>query len=185
MFQQVNSVAAQKRYERSHEVFENLIRENGPALYQYIYSLVRHKELAEDLYQEVTLAAFLAFSTFEERAKFKNWIFKIAVNKCRDYWRKEKTSRDFWTEKVFDYSREIQHPVTPEEKVAEMDFKEEIVETIQGLPEIYRDPLLLFYYDNRTLLEIGDETRVPISTVKTRMRRGRERLRPLLKTASK
>jgi DNA-directed RNA polymerase specialized sigma24 family protein len=42
---------------------------------------------------------------------------------------------------------------------------------------MYRDPLLLFYYHNRTLMEISAAVNAPMSTVKTRMKRGKERLK--------
>ncbi|MBP2241907.1 RNA polymerase sigma-70 factor (ECF subfamily) [Cytobacillus eiseniae] len=158
--------------------FEACILEHGRSLFNYIYSLVRHKELAEDLYQEVLISAYLALPSFEERAKVKNWLFKIAVNKCRDYWRKEKSATRFWEEKVYLYVDDKNPMQQPEESVLHKCSQEEMVDTLQELPEMYRDPLLLFYYHHKTLVEISDKTNLPLSTVKTRMKRAKDRLRP-------
>ncbi|MFE8697290.1 RNA polymerase sigma factor [Cytobacillus sp. FJAT-53684] len=160
------------------QYFEQCILEHGRSLFNYIYSLVRHKQLAEDLYQEVLISAYLALPSFEEKAKVKNWLFKIAVNKCRDYWRKEKSANRFWEEKVYLYVEDKNMIEEPEESVLHKCSDDEMVNTLQKLPEMYRDPLLLFYYHNQTLMEISHLTSIPVSTVKTRMRRAKERLRP-------
>ncbi|TYS51026.1 RNA polymerase sigma factor [Bacillus infantis] len=157
--------------------FDQLIKENGLSIYKYIYSLIRHKEQAEDLYQEVLISAFLAFPAFKEEAKFRSWLYRIAINKCRDFWRKEKKEKRFWEEEAYKYSMEAEKSPEPEEEFLHKSHREEMVETISSLPDMYRDPLLLFYYHNRTLMEISDEVGAPMSTVKTRMKRGKERLK--------
>lgn len=158
--------------------FEEYIKEYGNSLFNYIHSRVRHKELAEDIYQEVLISAYLALPYFEEKAKVKNWLFKIALNKCRDYWRKEKSASRFWEEKVYTYVEESNPIPQPDECLLNKCANEEMVDTLKELPKIYREPLILFYYHNRTLLEISNKTKIPLSTVKTRMRRGKDRLRP-------
>ncbi|MBA4536716.1 RNA polymerase sigma factor [Bacillus aquiflavi] len=158
--------------------FEEHIKELGTALFKYIYSLVKHKQLAEDLQQDVLLSAYLAFHSFEERASFKSWIFKIATNRCRDYWRKEKGNQRFWQEGVFDYVSTIEMTIEPEEYILEKYKKEEVLHKIHELPGKYREPLLLFYFHQCTITEISQEFEIPMSTVKTRMRRAKKRLQP-------
>lgn len=170
-----------KNKQSMEQYFETCIREHGKSLFNYIYSLVRHKELAEDLYQEVLISAYLALPSFEERAKVKNWLFKIAVNKCRDYWRKEKSANRFWEEAVYLYAEDSNVIEQPEELILNKCSQEEMIDTLQDLPKMYREPLLLFYYHNQTLMEISNLTSLPISTVKTRMRRAKDRLRPKVK----
>ncbi|MEQ2529633.1 RNA polymerase sigma factor [Robertmurraya yapensis] len=158
------------------ELFENWIRENGHILLKFIYKQVRNKELSEDLYQEVLISAYLAFPTFEERSQLKSWIFKIAINKCRDYWRKEQTVRKFWEEKVYHYDVDSAIPL-PEESVINKCTKEEMIDTINELPAMYREPMLMYYFYDQSLIEISSSKNVPISTVKTRMRRARFQLK--------
>ncbi|MGD6900306.1 RNA polymerase sigma factor [Bacillus infantis] len=166
-----------KENKDGHSRFDQLIKENGLFIYKYIYSLIRHKEQAEDLYQEVLISAFLAFPAFKEESKFRSWLFRIAINKCRDFWRKEKKEKRFWEEEAYKFAMEAEKSLEPEEEFLHKSSREEIVETISSLPDMYRDPLLLFYYHNRTLMEISDEVGAPMSTVKTRMKRGKERLK--------
>lgn len=163
------------------EKFEEFIREKGTFLYKYIFSLVKHKETAEDLYQETLLTAYSSCSSVHEPKKLKSWFFKIATNKCRDYWRKQKTQNHFWEEGVYQYMKGVKDPQIPEEKLVTKCERNEMIGSIQQLPDGYREPLLLFYYENRTLIEISKDTEMPLSTVKTRMRRGREKLLPKMK----
>lgn len=158
------------------EFYEKWIVKNGQSLLKYIYSMVRHRELAEDLYQEVLISAYVALHTIEDQEKFKSWIYKIAMNKCRDYWRKEQSSKRFWEEKVYLY--EEQKSPIPEDIILEKCSKEVMVGKINDLPEIYREPLLLFYFKEKSLIEISSTKQVPLSTVKTRMRRAKDQLKP-------
>lgn len=159
--------------------FETHIIEVGTALYQYIFSLVKHKELAEDLYQDVLVCAYIGFSSFKKKASFKSWIFTIAKNRCYDHWRKQQTEQRFWEEGVYEYSRHHLAAINaPESYVIAKNTMEEVVGEIYQLPKKYSEPLLLFYYQERSLGEISEQTAIPVSTVKTRLRRARIRLRP-------
>ncbi|MDQ1147442.1 RNA polymerase sigma factor (sigma-70 family) [Bacillus sp. SORGH_AS 510] len=158
--------------------FEELVNEYGKAIFKYIFSLVKHKELAEDLYQEVLLSAYLAYSSIKEQGKYKSWLYTIAINKCRDYWRKENKSKQFWKEEVYSYSVSFESPFIPEEEVLHNFSAQQMAEKVNLLPEIYRNPIYLYYYHDMSLVEIAQTNNLPMSTVKTRMKRAKERLRP-------
>ncbi|MEH7075583.1 RNA polymerase sigma factor [Neobacillus drentensis] len=162
--------------------FEEVVLKYGRAIYNYIFSLVKHKELAEDIYQEVLLAAYLAYPSIKEQTKFRGWFFTIAINKCRDYWRKENKSKQFWKEGVYSYSASIEPTVIPEEEVLHKFSAEQMAEKVNLLPEIYRYPIYLYYYQDFSLVEIAKKSNLPMSTVKTRMKRAKERLRPKMQS---
>lgn len=167
-----------QRMENLELVFEEIVKEYGKSIYVYIYSLVKHKELAEDLYQEVLISAYSSFPSFEDERKVKSWLYKIAINKCRDFWRKEKKSKKFWSETVYTYVQDTSISLPPDEELMHQCEKEEMMDTLDQLPSMYREPLYLFYYHNQTLVEISNVTKTPLSTVKTRMKRGKEQLKP-------
>ena len=162
--------------------FEEVVMEHGRSIYKYILSLVKHKELAEDIYQEVLLSAYLAYPSIKEQSKYKGWFFTIAINKCRDYWRKENKSKQFWKEGVYSYSASLEPSVIPEEEVLHKFSAEQMAEKVNLLPEIYRYPIYLYYYQNFSLSEIAKKSNLPMSTVKTRMKRAKERLRPKMQS---
>lgn len=163
-------------------LFESIVMEHGKAIFNYIYSLVKHKQLAEDLYQEALLSAYLAYPSVKDTTKIKNWLFTIAGNKCRDYWRKENKTKQFWKEEVYTYSSTVEAPPLPEEEVLHKDSAEQMAEKVRDLPEIYQYPIYLYYYQDFTLIEISKKSNLPISTVKTRIKRAKERLRPKLQS---
>ncbi|MEH7417877.1 RNA polymerase sigma factor [Neobacillus drentensis] len=162
--------------------FEELVDKHGQAAFKYILSLTKHKELAEDLFQEVLLSAYLAYPSIKEQSKYKSWLLMIAMNKCRDFWRKEKKSKHFWREEVYAYSVLFEPHSITEEEVLDKYSREQIAEKVRTLPDIYRDPIFLYYYQNLSLLEIAEKSNLPMSTVKTRMRRAKERLRPKMQS---
>lgn len=168
--------------DRMIDSFEVMVKEHGKAIFNYIFSLVRKKELAEDLYQEVLLSAYLAFHTIKEHARLKGWLYTIARNKCRDYWRKENKSKQFWKEEVYAYSATVENPPLPEEEFLHKDSVRKMAESVKTLPEIYQSAIFLYYFKDLTLLEISKRSNIPISTVKTRMKRGKEHLRPKLQS---
>jgi len=159
-------------------LFEQIVKDYGKSIYIYIFSIIKHKELAEDLYQEVLISAYLSFPSIEDHLKVKSWLYKIAINKCRDFWRKEKTSKKFWEESIYLYARDTSVAFEPEETVISQCDKDEMIGTLEELAPMYKEPLLLFYYHNQTLLEISNHTNTPLSTVKTRMKRAKEQLKP-------
>ncbi|GKU84435.1 RNA polymerase sigma factor [Niallia sp. NCCP-28] len=164
--------------------YESIVKEYGKSIFHYIFSLVKHKELAEDIYQEVLISAYIAYPNFEDNKKIKSWLYTIAINKCRDYWRKEKRKNKFWEESVYTYVRNSADSMPPpEEIIINQCSKEEMIDTLEELPIMYKEPLMLFYYHNQTLVEISDKTKLPLSTVKTRMKRAKDKLKP--KMASK
>lgn len=158
------------------EILEEWVVENGQHLFRFIQKQVRNKELSEDIYQEVLISALIALPRFEYRANMKSWIYKIAINKCRDYWRKSVTAQRFWEEKVYEYELDTMIP-SIEETVLEKCSTEEMLDTINELPSMYKEPLLLFYYKDWSLNKISTTKNVPISTIKTRMRRAKVQLR--------
>ncbi|MEH7180019.1 RNA polymerase sigma factor [Neobacillus vireti] len=166
--------------DRMLDSFEEIVNVHGKMIYHYIFSLVRHKELAEDLYQEVLTSAYLAIHTIKEPDKIKNWLYTIAGNKCRDYWRKENKAKKFWQEEVYSYASIVEAPPLPEEEILQKYSVKKMEESVMSLPEIYKSAIFLYYFKDLTLLEISNKSNLPISTVKTRMKRGKEQLKPKL-----
>jgi RNA polymerase sigma factor (sigma-70 family) len=168
--------------DRMTNLFEDTVKEHGKAIFNYIFSLVKQKELAEDLYQDVLISAYMAFQTIKEPSRLKGWLFTIARNKCRDYWRKDNKTKQFWKEEVYSYSATVEAPPLPEEEVLHKYSSEKLTESVMTLPEIYQSAIFLYYFQDLSLIEISKSKNIPISTVKTRMKRGKEHLRPKLQS---
>ena len=70
-----------------------------------------------------------------------------------------------------------------EKTVIDKYYKEEIKDTIFSLPKVYREVVYLYYYDSLTIEEIAKVLDVPVNTVKTRLRRAKQRLESMIKGA--
>ncbi|MCA1024953.1 MULTISPECIES: RNA polymerase sigma factor [Cytobacillus] len=159
--------------------FENYVSEYAQSLYRYIYSLIKHPQRAEDLLQEALISAYLAFPSLKEETNIKNWLYKIALNKCRDQWRKQQSERQFLEERLPTLYEEAKSPGADELFVKKSN-REEVEKIIFCLPEKYKEPLYLYYFEQMSLKEISEATKLPLSTIKTRLRRGKAKLHPMI-----
>ncbi|MBU5213283.1 RNA polymerase sigma factor [Heyndrickxia oleronia] len=155
---------------------ENFVITHGKALLNYIYSLMKHWELAEDIYQETLIAAYIGYDSFEHRSSFKNWLFKIALNKCKDEWKRQKVKYRYLEEKM-DVIEQNEVQDETEKMVLEKVLHENLIKKINELPSRYQQSLLLYYFYDCSMKDISQRTSMPLSTVKTHLKRGKERLR--------
>ena len=87
--------------------------------------------------------------------------------------------------KVKSFINETAKSVLPSTEKTVMDKynNEEMKVTISSLPKVYREVVYLYYYDSLTIEEIAEVLHIPLNTVKTRLRRAKQRLHTVLKEA--
>jgi RNA polymerase sigma factor (sigma-70 family) len=159
-----------------HSILEDFLLKHNKDLFRFIYSITKHKEVSEDLYQEVLLSAYQNEEKIDNKDSVKSWIFTMAKNRCIDYLRKEKNERLKNQLLLKELGiKGIQEYFTEKKVLGNLALKE-IVSSIEKLPEIYRKPIKLFYIKQLKLKEIAELCQLPISTVKSRIKRGREKL---------
>jgi RNA polymerase sigma-70 factor (ECF subfamily) len=143
--------------------------------------MVRERELAEDLAQEVFLKAYRALGSFDPARKFSSWLFKIAHNTTIDHLRKTElptvpleaeTPEDRGLAQVL----EDTSTVTPEHRLLGTDLGVALVESIQELRPAYREVILLRHRENLSYQEIVEVTGASLGTVKTNLHRARKDL---------
>ncbi|ETI67587.1 sigma-70 family RNA polymerase sigma factor [Neobacillus vireti] len=156
-------------------VLEIIMDAYGDRIKRLVYSYVKDWGTASDLTQEVFVTAYMKLETFERRSSFKTWIFTIAVNKCKDYLKSWHYRNMVMNEKVFSFMKDKSK--TPEEQVLRNDENRELLDAIWGLPLKYREVFLLHYYQDLSLQEMSTTLGIPITTVKTRLFRGKEKLK--------
>ena len=131
----------------------------------------------DDLVSQVLFKIYKNLHRYDPRRPFSNWIAAITKNHVRDYFRERAVRQKFFAPfpDWFD-------PPAPETGDA-VERKERIEGVLQGLrrlPDRYRDILILKYLEERTITRIAGILALPVSTVKTRLVRGRRRLRRIL-----
>ncbi|MFS0821538.1 sigma-70 family RNA polymerase sigma factor [Bacillus sp. 1P02SD] len=132
----------------------------------------------EDIIQDVFISCYKNLATFRKEAQYKTWLIRITINKCKDYQRK-------WSFRNLIYKPLMEPFIHSKEKAAEDMYvksveSNQILEAISQLPAIYKDILILFYYQDLSINEISQITNVKVNTVKARLARGKQQLKQRL-----
>lgn len=145
-------------------------------LIRLAYYYVKDPQAAEDIVQEVFIKMYHAQSNYEERGELKAFLYKMTANKSKDYL------------KSWSYKRvQLQHKISTLGSKTELDElvrKDEqtlIGEAILELPLKQREVLIYYYFNEMTISDIASILSTPESTIKTRLRRGKELLKNKLK----
>ena len=158
-----------------------LVTRHHAPLLGYLYRLVGgDRPLAEDLVQE-TLLHVLRQRTFRSARPFKPWLYTIATNLARDYF-KSAAMRQRWREGVSEEALLQLYDSTPgpEERALAAEQGSEVQAALAQLREEYRVVLLLRFYQDFSLQEIAETLHIPLGTVKSRLSVGVHRLRTVL-----
>lgn len=135
---------------------------------------------AEDLVQEIFIKAYMNIQGFDTSRKFSPWIYRIAHNEFINAIRKK--GREPLS--FFDPDTLFPHPTAPDNAdrdVNEREIKKMLDGCLDELDPKYREPLVLYYYEDMDYQSIADIMRIPISTVGIRLKRGKAALRQAYK----
>lgn len=151
-----------------HLLFEELVERYRSKVASLIYSIINSREELDDVAQEVFVSVYRSLRSFENRSTFSTWIYRITVNKCRDWQRKVYLRRP--TELLGLLG---QYRASPTNGRLNIEDREAVREAVRGLPEKYRTIVILYYYHDRSCQEIADILEMSKKTVETRLMRGR------------
>jgi RNA polymerase sigma-70 factor (ECF subfamily) len=151
----------------SDEEFLTAYGENKNTVYSVILNYVRNADDASELTQDTFMKLYGYEGEFDSDEHIKAWLIRVAINGCKNFVRSRK------------------HP--PGSDVSYEPFSEdkyefdEIVNKVMALPEKYRIPVHLFYYEEYSIPEIASILGLSEAAVKTRLKRGRDKLRESLR----
>jgi RNA polymerase sigma-70 factor (ECF subfamily) len=165
----------------SEDAFRTLVLRYQRPVYGLIVRMVRERELAEDLAQEVFLKAYRALDSYDHQRKFSSWLFKIAHNSTIDHLRRtELQTVPLEPESADDrgLAAVLEDPttVTPEHRLLGSDLGRGLAESIQELRPVYREVILLRHREGLSYQEIAEVTGASLGTVKTNLHRARRDL---------
>ncbi|MFI3328009.1 MAG: sigma-70 family RNA polymerase sigma factor [Rikenellaceae bacterium] len=167
------------------EAISTLIERHTPRIRNYIRLMVRDKERAEDLTQDVLIKAvkMIDENRYTESGRFLSWILRIAHNMTIDSFRSAK-SRPVTNEAEAGYDiigAQRQSEVAAEDQLINIETQEQIRSLVQLLPEDQREVVTMRYYNDLSFREIAEQTGVSINTALGRMRYALINLRKLIK----
>ena len=157
------------------ESFDQLILRWERPIYALAYRTIGREEEARDVCQETFLRAFRALPRFRGDAKFSSWLYRIALNLCRDWLRRERRTPTVQPPEGMDLM-EMAVAAEPSESIEDLVARKDLSRLVEKamalLPEEQRTAIVLKEYHGLTFQEIADLVGCPLSTVKTRLYQG-------------
>lgn len=151
-----------------------LVKRHHHPLVGFLYRMTGgDRALAEDLVQETFLRVVHTIRQYQHPRPFKAWLYAIATNLTRDYFKRADTRR------AADLPEDDARGA-PDEALAQTEDDHTVAAALAALPEHQRVVVVLRYYQELSLAEIADALDIPVGTVKSRLSLGLGRLKELL-----
>ena len=160
--------------------FNQLIVRWERPIYALAYRVLGREEDARDVCQDTFLRAYRALPGFKGQAKFSSWLYRIALNLCRDWIRRQQRAPVSQIPEDVDPAEllaEREPTESIEDLVARRELSAVVEEAMAKLPDEQRTAIILKEYHGMTFQEIADLQGCPLSTVKTRLYQGLSVLR--------
>jgi len=155
--------------------FNQLILRWERPIYALAYRVIGREEDARDVCQDTFLRAYRALPGFKGQAKFSSWLYRIALNLCRDWIRRQRRAPVVQLPEDVDVMELASErgPVESIEDLAERrELSDVVARAMADLPDEQRTAIILKEYHGMTFQEIADMQGCPLSTVKTRLYQG-------------
>lgn len=153
--------------------FEELYARFATDILRVAYYYLGNRQQAEDITQEVFIKLITSRPQLVKDHE-KAWLLKVTLNKCRDHW------RSAWVKKVV-----LGHPkfelFPDKDRIESMTESRALAESVNALPPIFKEAVLLFYYQGYSITEIADMLDISEGTVSSRLSRARKRLENSMK----
>ena len=156
------------------QLLETAMEEYGELLIRLALTYVKNRQVAEDITQDVFVKAFERIEDYRGEASYKTYLCKLTINRCHDHFR----SWHYKNAKVIQWWDRIVQPASSlDTALIAQDSSNELGRALFALPLKYREVLVLYYYQDFSVEEVAVLLEIPSNTVKTRLKRARERLK--------
>lgn len=165
--------------EEKDYILEKVMIEYGDELVRLAFSYVKDAEAAKDMAQNSFIKCYQNLDSYRFEAQIKTWLYRITINECKDHLK----SWNHRMVQVRSLISETSKSILPstEKTVLDQYHKKEMKENVFSLPKMYREVIYLYYYHSLNTEEIAVILGVPVNTVKTRLRRAKQKLGTVIK----
>ena len=165
-------VAAPSRPADSTAYFAELYEKYATDVLRMCYFYLADRQKAEDVCQDVFVRLITTTPVLQE-GREKAWLLKVAMNRCRDLW------RGAWLKRVVLGSPVFELVPAPDE-YSHLADQQEMMSAINQLPAMFKEVILLHYYQGYGISEIAEMMELPEGTISSRLSRGRKKLETIL-----
>jgi RNA polymerase sigma-70 factor (ECF subfamily) len=159
--------------------FQVLVKRHKEKVRNIVYLTMNNSALVDDIAQEVFITVYKNLKHFRFESQFTTWLYRITVNRCKDYLRRMNVRKIF---SPLDEGYEVSEYSTP---VENNDISKIVMDAISKLPAKLRMPLILKDIEGFSYQEISETLKCEMGTVKSRIFRGREKLKEILQPLEK
>ena len=150
---------------------EQIIDEYSAHLLRLAYFYTKNIHASEDIVQEVLIKFYEA--NYEEQGQLRSFLATMTVNRSKDYLKS-------WAYKKMQFETKWWMKTTDRDHLIQQEERSKIGAAILKLPLKYREPIILYYYEELSVGKVSEILQINENTVKTRLKRGRDQLRPVL-----
>lgn len=159
-----------KRLKRNDEkAYEELLDLYGNRLLKTCFLVLKDEKEAEDIVQETFIKLFSQIHLFKGKSRLYTWIYRIALNLCKDKMRGKK--------EFILYEDTVEAHEGVESVVLDNIDKKILHKELERLPHIYKEVLILLYFEDQSIKDISEILEEKEGTIKSRLSRGRVILR--------
>jgi len=175
-------LVARHRY-GDEEAFTEIYQRYATMVYNLSLRLSGSPDEASDLTQEIFLRIFRHLAKFRGRSSLKTWIYRVALNHCRSRLGRKRPAPQPLTGPEGEIVRDIPDPRrSPEDRAVAESESRLVAEALARLPRRFAEAVTLRDIEDLSYQEIAEVLQVRIGTVRSRIARGRERLRQVLES---
>jgi RNA polymerase sigma-70 factor (ECF subfamily) len=165
--------------------FEELIKEYKKIAYNIALKMLKNKEDAEDVSQEALIKVYKSINRFNMDSSFKTWLYRIVVNTCLDHVRKNKENPISIDQPIRSGHDEFYMDVednrpTPQEVLETKLTQKMVMDAVNELEDDFKSIIILRDINDLSYEEISEVLECNIGTVKSRISRGRQKLKEIL-----
>lgn len=184
MIPQEERLLIKKAKEGDEGSFETLILSCKGKAYNIALRYVKNENDAMDVLQDSFIKIFRHLPKFNEDSKFETWVYRIVVNTCNDFLRKNKYKYNEISSAVNEDEEEMEFNIpdnapTPDEALLNKEHSSYILECLEKMPADHKEVIILRDIKGFAYEEISEILECSIGTVKSRISRARSRLKDI------
>jgi RNA polymerase sigma factor (sigma-70 family) len=168
------------------EAFDELVRRYMTPIYNLAWRLTRDPMEAENITQESFLRALTALPRVSLAQPLKPWLFKIAVNLCRQWAERKKPQlfSEFEKTGASEIEAVPDGAAPPLEQLVDDELRARVRTEVDRLPSLDQTVIVLRYVEALSYEQIAEALDLPLNTVRTRLRRAKQKLRTALEAGA-
>ncbi|ALC92630.1 RNA polymerase subunit sigma [Bacillus sp. FJAT-18017] len=158
--------------------FKKIMDLYGERLTKLSFNYTKDWNLAEDIVQDVFITCYKEYEDIHKIVFFKAWIFRVTINKCKDYLKSSIFKRVVLNSNLLIFSKSPD--LSPEMALLKSNEERFLSSCVLALPVKYREVIILYYYEELSIEEISEILKINSNTIKTRLKRARMKLEVLM-----